>query len=83
MSNKKTNMFVLKHMGYILSGIKEMISDVHSRGEQVNLKASPLMLEFLKLQLRWVRRRLTSKRNLENSLKSSNRDGFHSQISGR
>ena len=80
MSNKKTNMFVLKHMGYILSGIKEMISDVHSRGEQANLKASPLMLEFLKLQLRWVRRRLTSKRNLENSRKSSNRDGFHSQI---
>ena len=70
MSNvNNTKILTMKHMNYILSGIKGMISDCHSRNSEINLKASPLMLEYLKLQLRWVRRRLTSKRNTENNSK--------------
>ena len=51
MSNvNNTKVLTMKHMNYILSGIKGMISDCHSRNSEINLKASPLMLEYLKLQ---------------------------------
>jgi hypothetical protein len=52
-----------KHISILLEGISGMMSDCHHRGICLDMDASPSFLEFLKLQLRFVRRRMTLRRD--------------------
>jgi hypothetical protein len=61
--NYESPMSTATHMNILLEGISGMLSDNHHRGIFANITASPVILEILRFQLRFVRRRLVSKRD--------------------